>query len=125
MDPIIRAILEERDAEALRMLKKNPLELSFVNSIPGCTRPDALARFERLDSTIIHYNERIPESRLWASWSKKQKVIASALEILDAFVPVEYQIMDHYWLIKKFWGALLKFANDDVTYHSMRNFAPS
>ncbi|KAJ5578156.1 Mg2+ transporter protein CorA-like/Zinc transport protein ZntB [Penicillium hispanicum] len=115
MDRIIRVILEERDIEALRTLDKSPLERKFVDEILGCSRSDVLAQVEKIDSTLIHYDGLDSVANMIAVWSKKQKVIASALEILDAFVPVEYQTMDQYWLIKKFWGALMNFANDDFS----------
>lgn len=107
MDKIIRAILEERHAEALLMLERNDVERSFVENIPESSRSDVLAQIEKVDSDF-------PSSQGGLTWSKKQKVIANALDVLDAFVPKEYQIVDEYWLIKRFWGALLIFANNSV-----------
>ncbi|KAJ5624330.1 Mg2+ transporter protein CorA-like/Zinc transport protein ZntB [Penicillium lagena] len=105
-DGTIRAILEEREAEATLYLLKHGREKYYFDSIPECSRREVLAEMKVVD-TPLDRSSAAERSVGKKSTQKKLKLISNAIEILDAFVPVQYQNNHQYLLIKKFYGALL------------------
>ncbi|KAJ6120590.1 Mg2+ transporter protein CorA-like/Zinc transport protein ZntB [Penicillium sp. IBT 18751x] len=107
MDRTIRAILEERDAEANIYFLRHRRESDLIGSLSECSRIEVLRRMKM----ICHAQKRGSDAQYsvkkMPEWEKMQNIITEAIEILDAFVPVHYQNLHQYWLIKKFYGALL------------------
>lgn len=73
-----------------------------------------LVSMERISIGLIQPEDSDPLAR--ANWALKQKVISNAMGILNAFVPVYYQDIHRYWVIKKFYGAAMRIANEDVRW---------
>lgn len=114
-DENIHAILEERDAEASFFLLGHPMERNFMDNLLETTRMQVLARMEIIGNSLIQLEENDNLADRRTTWKKKQKVVGSAMELLDAFVPVHYQSIDKYRLIRKFYGAMLEIAAGNVS----------
>ncbi|KAJ5523829.1 Mg2+ transporter protein CorA-like/Zinc transport protein ZntB [Penicillium frequentans] len=110
VDSTIRAILEERDREASWYIEFEG-ELAAIKNFPDCSRMQLRAHMERIGIGLmqIEASDELAEKR--ESWALKQKVISTSVGILDAFVPVFYQEIYRYWVIKKFYGAVMKIAD--------------
>ncbi|KAJ5443385.1 Mg2+ transporter protein CorA-like/Zinc transport protein ZntB [Penicillium cf. griseofulvum] len=106
----IRAILEEREAEATLYLLKHERENDFFDSLSRCSREKVLAEME-VAGTTLDQSSTIERSARRKSTRKKLSVITNAIEILDAFVPVQHHNINQYWLIGKFYGALLSMTS--------------
>lgn len=116
-DKTIRAILEEREAEAALYLLKREREKDIFDSLPECSRREVLAKVKVISDPLDGLSA-IERSARKRSIRKKQALINNAIEILDAFVPVQYQGFHPYWLIKKFYGALLAMTSKYVSRSS-------
>lgn len=115
MDRTIRAILEERDAEANIYLLTHERESFFIDSLSECSRIEVLARMKMANHARgLPLDAEYPAKKN-SQWRRRQDIISDAMEILDAFVPVPYQNLHQYWLIKKFYGALLAFVTNEVS----------
>ncbi|KAJ5677099.1 Mg2+ transporter protein CorA-like/Zinc transport protein ZntB [Penicillium maclennaniae] len=116
MDRTIRAILEERDAEANIYFLRHRRESDLIGSLSECSRNEILRRMKM----ICHAQKRASDAQYPVKkrpeWEKIQNVISEAIEILDAFVPVHYQNLHQYWLIMKFYGALLTLLTKEVSH---------
>jgi hypothetical protein len=115
MDKTIRAILEERDAEANVYLLTHERESFLIDSLPECSRIEVLARMKMASHARGFPLQAEYPARKTSQWRRRQEIISDAMEILDAFVPVHYQNLHQYWLIKKFYGALLAFVTNEVS----------
>ncbi|KAJ5127115.1 Mg2+ transporter protein CorA-like/Zinc transport protein ZntB [Penicillium atrosanguineum] len=113
MDRTIRAILEERDAEANIYFLQHERENDLISSLFECSRIDVLLRMKMTG----HAQNRSSDAQFLvkkkSEWKRVQDIISDAMEILDAFVPVHYQNLHQFWLIKKFYGALLAFVTKE------------
>lgn len=118
MDRTIRAILEERDAEASLYLLKHERVGGFIDSLSECSRSEVLARMKMMGYAQSRRSEAENPARRTSERRRIEVIICNAMEILDAFVPVHYQVVHQYWLIKKFYGALLAFITDEVGQYS-------
>lgn len=116
IDSTIRAILEERDNEALWSVERKG-ERATVKNIPDSSRMQLFVQMERISIELIQLEESDKLAGKRASWALKQSVISSAVGILNAFVPVYYQDIHRYWVIKKFYGAVMKIAGEIVRHH--------
>lgn len=114
MDRTIRAILEERDAEASLYFLKHERVGGFVDSLSECSRSEVLARMKLMGYAQSRRSEAENPARRTSEWRRIEVIICNAMKILDAFVPVHYQVVHQYWLIKKFYGALLAFFTNEV-----------
>ncbi|KAJ5924390.1 Mg2+ transporter protein CorA-like/Zinc transport protein ZntB [Penicillium verhagenii] len=110
IDSTIRELLKDRDTEALWSVVAHEEEQIAVKNVPDCSRMQLTAQMERIDIELIQ-QESQELARKQAIWALKQKLISSAVGILDTFVPVFYQDIHQYWVIKKFYGAVMKFAD--------------
>jgi hypothetical protein len=119
MDRTIRAILEERDAEATLYFLKHVREGDFVDSLSECSRIEVLARIKMMGHAQSRRLEADYSNKGRSAWRRIQVIVSDAMEILDAFVPVHYQNLHHYWLIKKFYGALLAIVSNEVGHYPM------
>lgn len=114
MNRTIRAILEERDAEANMYFLRHKRESDFIDSLPECSRIEFLARMKMIGNAQNRSSDAQYPVKEKPEWVRIQDIISDAMEILDAFVPVHYQKLHQYWLIKKFYGALLQFVTKEV-----------
>lgn len=114
MDKTIRAILEERDAEASLYLLKHERVGAIVNCLSECSRSELLARMKGMGLAQSRLSAAENSARRRPEWRRIEEIIHNATEILDAFVPVHYQVFHQYWLIKKFYGSLLAFVLNEV-----------
>lgn len=113
-DKTVRAILEEREAEATLYLLKHEREKEIFDSLPESSRGKVLLEMKIADDPLDG-SSAIQRSARKRSARKKLTVITNAIEILDAFVPVQYQNFQECWLIKKFHGALLAMTSNFVS----------
>ncbi|KAJ5925580.1 Mg2+ transporter protein CorA-like/Zinc transport protein ZntB [Penicillium verhagenii] len=114
IDSTIRELLKDRDTEALCSVVAHEEEQIAVKNVPDCSRMQLTAQMERIDIELIQ-QESQELARKQAIWELKQKLIYSAVGILDTFVPVFYQDIHQYWVIKKFYGAVMKFADGNFS----------
>jgi hypothetical protein len=117
VDRTIREILEECDGNALWSAEYEG-ELAAVLHIRSSDRMNLAAEMERID-VIMQLEESDQHTEKGKTWALKQKVISSALGILNAFVPVHYQDINEYWLIQKFYGALMRITAEDVRHYTV------
>lgn len=117
MDRIIHAILQERDADAKVFLFENNLENSFVSDLAESSRSEVFDQLGSIESIITQFEELDIQAEERLKWLTKKAVIASAIEILDSFLPLHYQKLDQYWVTRKFWGAVLRIAVGEVSYY--------
>jgi hypothetical protein len=113
-DRAIRAILEEREAEATLYLLKHKQENDILDSLSRCSRTEVFAEME-VAGTLLDRPSTIERSARKRSTRKRLTVITNAIEILDAFVPVQHHNIHQYWLIEKFYGALLAMTSNYVS----------
>ena len=113
VDSTIRAILEERDNEAGWSLGHES-ELAAIRDILDSSRMQLLMRMERIGIELIQFEDSDQLARKRAKWALKKEVISNAMAILNAFVPLYYQDIHRYWVIKKFYGAAMRIANEEV-----------
>lgn len=112
-DKSIRAILEEREAEATLYLLEHKREKEILESLEECSRGEVLSKIKAIGPPL---NCSATERSAWKRTTrKKQTVVYTAMEILDAFVPVQYHNLHQCWLIKKFYGALLAMTSNSVS----------
>ena len=116
MDRTIRAVLEERDAEADIYFLRHERENDFIRSLSECSRSEVLRRMKMIGNAQNRSSDAQYRVKKKSEWEKIQDIISDAMEILDAFVPVHYQNLHQYWLIKKFYGALLEFVTKEVSH---------
>ena len=116
-DGTIREILAECDIKALWYVKYEG-ELPVLLNICDSSRMNLATHMERIHIGLMQLEESDQLAKKRESWALKQKVISSALGILNAFVPVHYQDINQYWLIKKFFGALMRIADENVRHYT-------
>lgn len=123
VDSTIRALLEERDSEATWYTEYKG-ELAAIKKFPDCSRMQLRAHMERIGIGLMQIEASDELAGKRESWALKQKVISTSVGILDAFVPVYYQEIYRYWVIKKFYGATMKIADGNVR-HSTAQYLPT